>query len=93
MWSQVGGREINKPTRSAKFHGRNKCRVSPKRRTLAPDQAKGVRGGFPEGARPELTLRGVREGYGHHSIRIRTKANGTKSAKTCPCWKIVFLLL
>lgn len=53
--------------------------VPSKHKTLAPNQAKGVRGGFPEQAAPELKLKGVKEGYEYHSIRIRTKAKSSKS--------------
>ena len=59
--------------------------VPPKHRTFTPNQAKGVRGGFPEEAIPKVKLKGVRESYEYHSIRIRTKPKGTKLGKTTPC--------
>lgn len=59
--------------------------VPPKHRTFTPNQAKGVRGGFPEEAIPKVKLKGVRESYEYHSIRIRTKPKGTKLDKTTPC--------
>lgn len=83
MWSQIGGGEINNPSKCRKFQGRRIYIVPPKHRTLAPNQAKGVRGVFPERATPKLKLNRVKEGYEHHCIRI--KAKGTKSDKSSPC--------
>ena len=52
MWSQIGGGEINNPSKCGKFQGRRIYTVPPKHRILAPNQAKGFRGGFP-GHRPQ----------------------------------------
>lgn len=64
--------------------GEGCTQVPPKHRTFTPNQAKGVRGGFPEEAIPKVKLKRVRGGYEYHSSRIRTKTKGAKLDKTTP---------
>lgn len=64
--------------------GEGCIQVPPKHRIFTPNQAKGVRGGFPEEAIPKVKLKGVRGGYEYHSSRIRTKTEGAKLDKTTP---------